>query len=92
MANEVWKDLIGYEGQYQVSNLGKVRTLDYKKTGTIRLMKLEKRKHGLYVMTKDFVRHEVHVLVARAFIYEYEDGMEIKHKDGNILNNNSENL
>lgn len=92
MEQEIWKDIEGYEGQYQVSNLGDIRTLDYKKTGTIRLMKQEKRKHGLYVMTKDFVRHEVHRLVAHAFVNEYREGVEIKHKDGNILNNRADNL
>ena len=92
MTTEIWKDIKGYEGQYQVSNLGNVRTLDYKKTGLIRLMKLEKRKHGLYVMTKDFVRHEVHRLVASAFINNYDESMEIRHKDGDIMNNHFDNI
>ena len=92
MEQEIWKDIKGYEGQYQVSSLGNVRTLDYKKTGTIRLMKLEKRKNGLYVMTKDFVRHEVHKLVASTFLENYEEGMVIHHKDGNVGNNHFYNL
>lgn len=92
MKQEIWKDIKGYEGQYQVSNLGNVRTLDYKKTGIIRLMKPERRKHGLYVMTKDFVRHEVHRLVASTFIEYFDENMEIRHKDGDFMNNNVDNL
>jgi len=39
---EVWRDIVGYEGLYQVSDFGRVRSLNYKKTGEVRVL-----KHGL---------------------------------------------
>ena len=36
---EIWKDIVGYEGLYQVSNLGNVRSLNYNHTGKMKLMK-----------------------------------------------------
>ena len=35
---EVWKDIEGYEGLYQVSNLGKVKSLNYNKTSKIKIL------------------------------------------------------
>ena len=37
--NEVWKDIEGYEGKYQVSNLGNVKSLNYNHTGKEKLLK-----------------------------------------------------
>ena len=36
---EIWKDIKGYEGKYQVSNLGRVRSLNYRRTGKERILK-----------------------------------------------------
>ena len=40
---EVWKDIQGFEGKYQVSNLGNVRSLNYRGTGIIKILK---QKHN----------------------------------------------
>ena len=39
MENEVWKDIPDYEGLYQVSNLGRIKSLNFNKTGKEKIMK-----------------------------------------------------
>ncbi|WP_294582997.1 NUMOD4 motif-containing HNH endonuclease [uncultured Staphylococcus sp.] len=103
--NEVWKDIPGYEGIYEVSNHGCVRTHKNKTTFTKRhgirhwkqrLLK-EKNPNGRDVRVslwkdgkaKDFL---VHRLVALAFIPTVEGKSCINHIDGNPRNNNVDNL
>ena len=102
---EIWKDIKGYEGLYQISNLGNVkslsRTMENKGTfGKIyhikeKIMK-PKIDKGYYRigLTKNKIRKyfAVHRLVAIAFI-ENPDNLEIiNHKDENPLNNKVDNL
>ena len=46
MENEIWKDIPGYEGIYQASNLGKIRSLNYKQTGKTMIMTPLKYRDG----------------------------------------------
>jgi len=87
---EIWKDVIGYEGLYKVSNTGKVFStrynrligrIDYKGYYKVHLCKFGDRK-------KVFV----HRLVAYAFIPKVEGKNCIDHIDGNPSNNCVENL
>ena len=93
---EIWKDIPGYEGIYQVSNLGQVRSLNYKKTGKIKLLKLCANTYGYYSVTlrKNNFRKTgvVHRLVAITFIENENNLPCINHKDENKLNNNVNNL
>ena len=52
---EIWRDIKGYEGKYQVSNTGKVKSLNYKRTGKERIMKGNDNGHGYLrvSLTKD---------------------------------------
>lgn len=101
----LWKDVVGYEGIYEVSNDGQVRTHKDKVTYTKRhgerkwkqrILK-EKNPKGRDVRVslwkngkeKTFL---VHRLVAYAFIPEVEGKVSINHKDGNPRNNRVENL
>ena len=43
---EVWKDIQGYEGKYQVSNLGNVKSLNYRGTGKERMLKTKKLRNS----------------------------------------------
>lgn len=92
MANELWKAISGYEGLYEVSNLGNVRSLfRYKKVlkpwdiGTGYLM---------VSLSKDKSRRTffVHRLVASAFIENPENKPQVNHLDENRANNNVSNL
>lgn len=92
---EVWKDVVGYEGLYEVSNLGRVKSIA--RNGTAGgLMSLNINRSGyIYVgLRKSNVQKYqlVHRLVGLAFI-PLVDGKEmINHKDGNKTNNNLGNL
>lgn len=101
---EEWRDVDGFEGFYQVSNLGNVRSLDryvsYKGIGSALLkgkkMKLSQSVSGyLYVtLQKDgkFKRFRVHRLVAQAFIPNPNNLSQVNHKDEDKTNNTVENL
>lgn len=104
---EIWKDIKGYEGNYQCSNLGRVRSLDrYVKEHTGK----EQFRHGQIIafrmnpsngyyqfgLNKDGKRKIVyaHIIIASTFI-DNPDSQNLKyvnHKDGNKLNNKIENL
>lgn len=97
---EIWKDIEGYEGEYQVSNLGNVRSLPhyYNWRGVKKFNSgktLRPYKTGKYPYLTVQIRGKgylVHRLVAEAFIKNPYDYKEINHKDENRLNNVVENL
>lgn len=99
---EIWKDVIGYEGLYQVSNFGRIKSLPKeKKTPTTTFMTKETilnqhKDNGGYfrvMLTKKgkSILKSVHVIVASAFIGE-RGNLTVNHKDENKANNNINNL
>lgn len=93
---EIWKDIKGYEGLYQVSNLGNVKSLNYKRWHKEKIMNMQINKGGYYTISlhkdKKEKRFLVHRLVAEAFIPNIYNLPQINHKDENSLNNNYKNL
>lgn len=100
---EVWKDIEGYEGLYQVSNLGRVKSLDrvimrkkqgaiFKK-GTI-LKPMEYKGYQYVFLCKDNKQRsiKIHRLVAKAFLHNPDKLPEVNHKDENKQNNRVDNL
>lgn len=88
---EIWKDVKGYEGLYQVSNLGNVKSL---RCGKNLALSYDSKKYltaHLCVKGKD-KRIKVHKLVALAFIPNYNNFSQVNHKDENKENNKVENL
>ena len=90
---EIWKDIVDYDGTYQVSNLGHVKTFMFNKG---RLLHGSVNQHGYRVVNlrKNGVsrKHFVHRLVAEAFIYNPNCKPFINHIDCNPLNNEVSNL
>lgn len=91
MDKETWKDISGYEGLYQVSNLGNVRSLNYKHTNKIKLLTPENNRGYLRYQLKG-KHYSAHKLVAMTFIPNPNNLTQINHIDGNKHNNKVENL
>ena len=103
---EIWKDIPNYEGYYQVSNYGNVKSLDRfinNRYDTIslrcgKILKFGTNKKGYYSVTLNALNKRktftVHKLVAMAFLNHKPCGMNniIDHKDNNKKNNELSNL
>lgn len=98
---EVWKDIPEFEGYYQVSNLGRVRSLNRiirdgrnKFKGSIMKLTLDKKGYLRVRFSKNNIKtsFKVHRLVARAFIPNSDNKPEVNHKDLNKANNHIYNL
>ena len=105
---EIWKDVVGYEGLYKVSNLGRVRSLDKEiiitgvqkhpvkgiKKGKIKGQYLNRVGYAMTVLVKNEKRKYVliHRLVAKAFIPNPENKPQVDHINGVKSDNRVENL
>ena len=95
--NEVWKDIPGYEGLYQVSNTGKVKSMNYRRSGVPRILTPRDNGFGYQRVRicnsdKKYRCHCVHRLVWEAFNGPIPEGLQINHKDENKSNNSLRNL
>ena len=90
---EIWKDIEGYDGLYQISDKGRVKSLKF---GKEKILKLQKDTNGyLQVrLSKNGKQKmfQIHRLVALAFISNPQNYPQVNHKDENPSNNNLKNL
>ncbi len=101
--NEIWKDIIEYEGLYQVSNYGRIRSLEtfvnhrYGKRirkGKIKTLAVNKGGYHTVNLFKDNETKmlKAHRALMQAFVPNPENKRTVNHKDGNKLNNHISNL
>lgn len=100
---ENWKDIPGYEGLYQASSIGRIRSMDrYKDNHTKKqfikgkILKIGDDTHGYnqVVLSKNgkVKTFKVHRLVAMTFLENTQNKKDINHKNGNRKDNRIENL
>jgi len=102
---EIWKPIKGYEGYYEISNMGRVKSLErmvpYRILGLYRkqrelIMKPAKNGYGYYFvyLNKNSTKKMCLVarLVAMAFVDGERDGLQVNHKNGIVTDNRPENL
>ena len=100
---EIWKDIKGYEGLYQISSFGNVKSLDryiINKNGDKQYFPGKYLTQGIgdsylkVTLSKNNKQRtfRVHILVARTFIPNPENKPEVNHIDGNKKNNKVNNL
>lgn len=99
LQNEEWRDIFGYEGLYQVSNFGRIKSLfNYNRRGVRKfgVMRPSKDKKGYMrcALSKNGKSYtaKIHRLVAIAFIPNPDNKPHVDHIDGNPSNNNIINL
>lgn len=104
---EIWKDIPGFEGSYQASTLGRIRSLDRtiirrassrrgsyeaKLKGKILTQVTGVQGYQFVPLGKEFPSRRVHQLIAKTFIENPDNKPMINHIDGNVKNNRIDNL
>lgn len=104
LIREEWRDIVGFEGAYMISNIGRVfssarvivKRNGVEMTVSERFIRPRRNRNGYLLVTLSKngmpANRLVHQLVARAFIGRRPRGMEVAHGDGNQLNNCDWNL
>lgn len=93
---EVWKPVRNYEGLYEVSNMGRVKSLNYRHTGKERILKTRKNRSG-YVTVNLYQEGKmktctIHKLVGQEFLENPMGYTELNHLDEDKENNRADNL
>jgi hypothetical protein len=90
--HEEWRDIIGYKGLYQVSNLANVKSLG--RDRLLKLTEINKYGHKIAQLWKNNKKQNilVHRLVLEVFVGPCPDGMECCHGSNGVIDNSLENI
>lgn len=92
---ETWKDVKGYEGKYEISNFGRIKSYAQKSNGRIMDGYIDKKGYKtihLYDKPQHGKWYKIHRLVASAFIDNPDNLPQVNHKDEDKANNRVDNL
>jgi hypothetical protein len=93
---EIWKDIEGYNGIYQISSFGNVKSLSngFTKKSKVLKQKLDRNGYKSISLSKNSVGKyfSIHRLVAIHFLFRKDISLHVNHKDGIKTNNNVNNL
>jgi len=90
---EIWKDVVGYEGKYKVSNLGRIKSILKTKEIILKCSTNEKGYRCTHLTINGHgKKKKVHRLVCIAFLENPNDYKQVNHIDGDKFNNRVENL
>lgn len=97
LEGEIWAYIKGYEGLYQISNYGRIKSFAIRKYSTgAMILKPKLAKNGYLMVSLNKNRKGryflIHRIVAQTFIPNPENKSTVNHKDGNKFNNCVENL
>lgn len=84
ISSETWKPISGYEGRYEVSDMGRVRSLHFRGHRGSKVMTTVRNYSGYHVVSlgsKPKKQYRVHVLVLEAFVGPRPEGMQGCHRD-----------
>ena len=101
--NEIWKDVIGYEKYYQISNFGNLRSKDRESKNGKGVIIIKQKNLKPQPNSSGYLRFSlkcnnierkifIHRMVALAFVENSDNKPQVNHKDSNYLNNHSDNL
>jgi hypothetical protein len=89
---EIWKDVEGYDGKYQISNLGRVKSFRGKINQNGKLLSPFIDSKGYRAINLASRWYKLHRLIAMTFIPNPENKQTVNHIDGNKINNDISNL
>jgi len=100
---EIWKQIAKFDNNYEISNTGKIKSVDatiirsngvpyFRKGKELKYSSINGYSRGAVCVNKKMISYKIHRLVAEAFIENPLNKSEVNHIDGNKLNNNVSNL